>query len=46
MAKILDEAADTTEEAQDAAAVAASDYVGDEGDGDDDDCRCHGITKR
>ena len=42
MAKILDEAADTTEETQDAA---AADYVGDEGD-DDDDCRCHGNTKR
>ena len=46
MAKILDEAADTTEETQDAAAAAA-DYVGDEGEGnDDDDCRCHGNTKR
>ena len=34
--RVLDEKADTTEETQ---AVAASDYVGDEGDGDDDDCR-------
>ena len=34
--RVLDEKADTTEETQD---VAASDYVGDEGDGDDDDCR-------
>ena len=41
--RVLDEEADTTEETQ---AVAASDYVGDEGDGDDDDCRCHGNTKR
>ena len=41
--RVLDEKADTTEETQ---AVAASDYVGDEGDGDDDDCRCHGNTKR
>ena len=41
MAKILDEAADTTKETQDAAA----DYVGDEGD-DDDDCRWHGSTER
>ena len=32
--RVLDEKADTTEETQ---AVAASDYVGDEGD-DDDDC--------
>ena len=40
--RVLDEKADTTEETQ---AVAASDYVGDEGD-DDDDCRCHGNTKR
>ena len=36
MAKILDEEADTTEEAQDAA---AADYVGDEGDDNDDGCR-------
>ena len=41
MAKILDEAADTTEETQGAA---AADYVGDEGD-DNDDCRWHGITE-
>ena len=41
--RVLDEKADTTEETQ---AVAASDYVGDEGNDDDDDCRCHGNTKR
>ena len=40
--RVLDAKADTTEETQ---AVAASDYVGDEGN-DDDDCRWHGITKR
>ena len=40
--KIWDEAADTTEEAQD---VAAADYVGDEGD-DDDNRSWHGITER
>ena len=40
--RVLDEKADTTEETQ---AVAASDYVGEEGE-DDDDCRCHGNTKR
>ena len=40
--RVLDEKADTTEETQ---AVAASDYVGDEGD-DDDDCRWHGSTER
>ena len=42
MAKILDEAADTTEETQDAAAAAAAAAADgdDDDDNDDDDCDC------